>query len=81
MKIYTGKVLLLGKLYPCHKEVTKIPAEMTGNRYNNVNLMSRMQKTDGTGRCFAQNEKIKRQSLTNYAKKINHYYKRCYHRN
>ena len=39
---------------------------MTGMRYKNVNLMSRTQKTDGTSRCFAQNENIKRQSLNIY---------------
>ena len=32
-------------------------------RYENVNLVSRTQKTDGTSRCFAQIENIKRQSL------------------
>lgn len=41
----------------------KNPAEIAGTRYKNEKLMSRMQKTDGTSRCFAQSENIKRQSL------------------
>ena len=35
----------------------------TGMRNKNVILMSRMQKTDGTSRCFTQIGNIKRQSL------------------
>ena len=43
--------------------MTKNPAEIAGTRYKNEKLMSRVQKTDGTSRCFAQIENIKRQSL------------------
>lgn len=43
--------------------MTKNPAEIAGTRYKNEKLMSRMQETDGTSRCFAQSENIKRQSL------------------
>lgn len=43
--------------------MTKDPVEIAGTRYKNEKLMSRMQKTDGTSRCFAQSENIKRQSL------------------
>ena len=46
--------------------MTKNPAEIAGTRYKNEKLMSRMQKTDGTSRCFAQNENIKRQSLVKF---------------
>ena len=45
--------------------MTKNPAEIAGTRYKNEKLMSRVQKTDGTSRCFAQIENIKRQSLIN----------------
>lgn len=45
-------------------EMTKNPAEIAGTRYKNEKLMSRVQKTDGTSRCFAQIENIKRQSLS-----------------
>lgn len=38
--------------------------EIAGTRYKNEKLMSRMQKTDGTSRCFAQSENIKRHSLS-----------------
>lgn len=41
----------------------KNPAEIAGTRYKNEKLMSRMQNTDRTSRCFAQSENIKRQSL------------------
>ena len=44
--------------------MTKNPAEIAGTRYKNEKLMSRVQKTDGTSRCFAQIENIKRQSLS-----------------
>ena len=43
--------------------MTKNPAEIAGTRYKDEKLMSRVQKTDGTSRCFAQIENIKRQSL------------------
>lgn len=43
--------------------MTKNPAEIAGTRCKNEKLMSRRQKTDGTSRCFAQGENIKRQSL------------------
>ena len=46
--------------------MTKNPAEIAGTRYKNEKLMSRVQKTDGTSRCFAQIENIKRQSLSYY---------------
>ena len=45
--------------------MTKNPAEIAGTRYKDEKLMSRVQKTDGTSRCFAQIENIKRQSLVN----------------
>ena len=45
--------------------MTKNPAEIAGMRYKDEKLMSRVQKTDGTSRCFAQIENIKRQSLVN----------------
>lgn len=45
--------------------MTKNPAEIAGTRYKDEKLMSRVQKTDGTSRCFAQIENIKRQSLNN----------------
>ena len=32
----------------------KNPAEIAGTRYKDEKLMSRVQKTDGTSRCFAQ---------------------------
>ena len=41
----------------------KNPAEIAGTGYKDEKLMSRVQKTDGTSRCFAQIENIKRQSL------------------
>ena len=44
--------------------MTKNPAEIAGTRYKDEKLMSRVQKTDGTSRCFAQIVNIKRQSLT-----------------
>ena len=34
--------------------MTKNPAEIAGTRYKDEKLMSRVQKTDGTSRCFAQ---------------------------
>ena len=43
--------------------MTKNPAEIAGTRYKDEKLMSRVQKTDGTSRCFAQIVNIKRQSL------------------
>ena len=43
--------------------MTKNPAEIAGTGYKDEKLMSRVQKTDGTSRCFAQIENIKRQSL------------------
>ena len=45
--------------------MTKNPAEIAGTRYKDEKLMSRVQKTDGTSRCFAQIVNIKRQSLNN----------------
>ena len=47
--------------------MTKNPAEIAGTRYKDEKLMSRVQKTDGTSRCFAQIVNIKRQSLINAA--------------
>lgn len=57
------KSAFVGELCHCHREQTKNPAEEAGMRYKNVFLKSRTQKTDGTSRCFAQTENIKRQSL------------------
>ena len=37
----------------------KNPAEIAGTRYKDEKLMSRVQKTDGTSRCFAQMKKLK----------------------
>ena len=53
-----------GELRLCHREWTKNPAETTGMRYKNGNLMSRKQKRMGSVGCFGQKENIKRQSLT-----------------
>lgn len=50
--------------------MTKNPAEIAGTRYKNEKLMSRVQKTDGTSRCFAQIENIKRQSLNYRVKSV-----------
>lgn len=50
--------------------MTKNPAEIAGTRYKDEKLMSRVQKTDGTSRCFAQIENIKRRSLNMYVSEI-----------
>ena len=62
-KTCTWKRAFTGELRLCHGELTKNPAEMTGMRYKNVNLMSRMQKRMGPIGCLGQIENIKRQSL------------------
>lgn len=46
--------------------MTKNPAEIAGTRYKNEKLMSRMQKTDGTSRCFAQSEMLNENSKKVY---------------
>ena len=70
LKFLRGKVIRKSVsprrlLYPGVWEMTKNPAEIAGMRYKDEKLMSRVQKTDGTSRCFAQIENIKRQSLVN----------------
>ena len=50
-------VLSRGELRLCHGEWTKNPAETTGMRYKNVNLMSRMQKIEETSRMLRSNRK------------------------
>ena len=58
-----GKVLSQGELFLCHGELTKNPAETTGMRNKNVNLVTRTQKLMGSVGCFGHIENIRRQSL------------------
>ena len=46
-----------------HEKRTKNPAETTGNRYEIENFDESDAEIEGIGRCFAQIENIKRQSL------------------
>ena len=48
---------------PETKNGQKNPAETTGVRYKNVNLISRKQQWRGSVGCLGQIENIKRQSL------------------
>lgn len=57
------KVLFKGELRLCHGELTNNPAETTGMRNKNVNLMDRKQKRMRPIGCFGQIENIRRQSL------------------
>ena len=58
-----GKVLSQGELFLCHGELTKNPAETTGMRYKNINLMCWSWKRMGPVGCFGHIENIRRQSL------------------
>ena len=55
---------------PETKTWTKNPAETTGVRYKNVNLMSRTQKRMGSVGCFGQIEIIKRQAQLYYVSMV-----------
>ena len=48
-----------GELCLCQGELTKNPAEMTGMRYKNVNLVIRTQKWMGSVGCLGRKHPIK----------------------